>query len=131
MPLPLTVISIIPSSPSKLTITTLLNLNCKRVRTHSPTTLLSAMTSSSSSPLSSTTAVVPAANVQTTASNGKQYLCLLSLVTAGLLDDEMGSDEQEIIEMIHLIVDVDQRTVCSEDFGGEHHTVFLVIVGRR
>ena len=71
-------------SPSKLTITTLLNLNCKRVRTHSPTTLLSEMTSSSSSP-PSTTAVVPIANVETNTTNNKQYLCLFSLITAGLL----------------------------------------------
>ena len=69
--------------------------------------------------------MVPTANVQTTASNGKQYLCLLSLVTAGLLDDEMGSDEQEIIEMISLIVDVDQKTVRSEDSLYTSHLVFL------
>jgi epithelial splicing regulatory protein 1/2 len=30
-------------------------------------------------------------------------------MTAGLLDEGMGSDEQEIIEMINLIIDVDQR----------------------
>jgi hypothetical protein len=33
-------------------------------------------------------------------------------MTAGLLDEGMGSDEQEIIEMINLIIDVDQRKVC-------------------
>jgi hypothetical protein len=66
--------------------------------------------SSSSSP--STTAVVPIANVETNTTNNKQYLCLFSLITAGLLDEDMGSDEQEIIEMINLIIDVDQRKVC-------------------
>ena len=66
----------------------------------------------SSSPLlPSTTAVVPIANVETNTTNNKQYLCLFSLITAGLLDDDIGSDEQEIIEMINLIIDVDQRQV--------------------
>ncbi len=110
MSLPPTSISLISSVLLKLTITTLLNLNCKRVRTHSPTTLLSAMTSSSSSP-PSTTAVVPIANVETNTYANKQYLCLFSLMTAGLLDEAMGSDEQEIIEMINLIIDVEQRKV--------------------
>jgi hypothetical protein len=32
-------------------------------------------------------------------------------MTAGLLDEAMGSDEQEIIEMINLIIDVEQRKV--------------------
>lgn len=110
--LPPIIISPVSSLPSQLTITTLLNLNCKRVRTHSPTTLLSAMTSSSSSP-PSTTAVVQIANVETNTYNNKQYLCLFSLITAGLLDQDMGSDEQEIIEMINIIIDVDQRKVCA------------------
>ncbi|UJR28830.1 hypothetical protein I4U23_010054 [Adineta vaga] len=64
---------------------------------------------SSSSILPSTTAVVPKANVETNSTKTKQYLCLFSVITAGLLDDDMGSDEQEIIEMICLIIDVDQR----------------------
>ncbi len=68
------------------------------------------MTSSSSSP-PSTTAVVPIANVETNTCANKQYLCLFSLMTAGLLDEAMGSDEQEIIEMINLIIDVEQRKV--------------------
>lgn len=110
MSLPPTIISLISSVPSKLTITTLLNLNCKRVRTHSPSTLLSSMTSSSSSP-PSTTAVVQIANVETNTYHKKQYLCLFSVITAGLLDEDIGSDEQEIIEMINLIIDVDQRKV--------------------
>ena len=69
------------------------------------------MTSSSSSP-PSTTAVVPIANVEANTYANKQYLCLFSLMTAGLLEEGMGSDEQEIIEMINLIIDVDQRKVC-------------------
>jgi hypothetical protein len=55
--------------------------------------------------------VVPIANVETNTYTNKQYLCLFSLITAGLLDEAMGSDEQEIIEMINLIIDVDQRKV--------------------
>ena len=102
--------TIISFSPSKLTITTLLNLNCKRVRTHSPSTLLAAMTSSSSSSPPSTTAVGSLANVQSSSST-REYLCLFSLVTAGLLDDELGSDEQEIIQMINLILDAETRMV--------------------
>ncbi len=70
------------------------------------------MTSSSSSLSPSTTAVVPIANVETDTYPNKQYLCLFSLITAGLLDEDMGSDEQEVIEMINLIIDVDQRKVC-------------------
>ena len=97
-------------SLSKLTITTLFNLNCKRIRTHSPTTLLSAMTSSSSL-LPSTTAVVPIANVETRPTKNKQYLCLFSVITAGLLDEDIGSDEQEIIEIVNVIIDVDQKQV--------------------
>ena len=65
------------------------------------------MTSSSSSP-PLTTAVVPIANVETNSTANKQYLCLFSLITAGLLGEDMGSDEQEIIEMINLIIDVNQ-----------------------
>jgi hypothetical protein len=91
---------------AKLTITALLNPICKRVRTYSPATLLSSMTSSS------TITVVPIANVETNTANNKQYLCLFHVITAGLLDESMGSDEQEIIEMIHLIIDVDQKKVC-------------------
>ncbi|CAF4762984.1 unnamed protein product [Rotaria sp. Silwood1] len=71
------------------------------------------MTSSSSLP-PLTTAVVPIANVETnTDDNNKQYLCLFSLITAGLLDEDMGSDEQEIIEMIYLIIDTEQRKMVN------------------
>jgi hypothetical protein len=56
--------------------------------------------------------VVPIANVETnTENNNKQYLCLFHVITSGLLDENIGSDEQEIIEMIHLIIDVDQKKV--------------------
>ncbi|CAF1230717.1 unnamed protein product [Adineta ricciae] len=67
------------------------------------------MTSSSSSLLPSTTAVVPIANVETKSTKNRQYLCLLSVITAGLLDEDIGSDEQEIIEIVNLIIDVDQK----------------------
>ncbi|CAF4135940.1 unnamed protein product, partial [Rotaria magnacalcarata] len=70
------------------------------------------MTSSSSSP-PLTTAVVPIANVEINNDNNKQYLCLFSLITAGLLDQDMGSDEQEIVEMIYLIIDADQRKTVT------------------
>lgn len=40
-----------------------------------------------------------------------QYLCLFHLITAGLFDDQLGSDEQEIIEMIYLIIDIEQNKV--------------------
>ena len=73
------------------------------------------MTSSSSSP-PSTTAVVPIANVELNTYTNKQYLCLFSLITAGLLDEAMGSDEQEIIEMISLVIDVEQRKVWITSF---------------
>ena len=108
-------LSLLSSVSLKLTITTLLNLNCKRVRTHSPTTLLSSMTSSSSSP-PSTTAVVSSANIETNTYSHKQYLSLCSIITAGLLNDDLGTDEQEIIEMVNLIIDVDERKV---GFSGE------------
>jgi hypothetical protein len=65
--------------------------------------------SSSSSP--STTAVVPIANVETNTDHNKQYLCLFSVLTAGLLDENMGSDEQEMIEMINVIIDVENKKV--------------------
>ena len=76
------------------------------------------MTSSSPLPPSTTTAVVPLANVQTKYDHhaNKQYLCLFSVITAGLLDDDLGSDEQEIIEMINLIMDVDTRKVRDKHF---------------
>jgi hypothetical protein len=48
--------------------------------------------------------------------NQKQYLCLFSLITAGLLDEDMGSDEQEITEMINLILDVDEKKVSRSIF---------------
>ncbi|CAF1077806.1 unnamed protein product [Rotaria magnacalcarata] len=65
---------------------------------------------SSSSSLASATIVVPLTNVETNIKDtDKQYLCLFYIVTAGLLDDNMGSDEQEIIEMIYLIIDVEQK----------------------
>ncbi len=96
---------------ARLTITALLDPSCKRFRTYSPATLLSSMTSPSSL-LPSITTVVPIANVETyTDNNNKQYLCLFHVITSGLLDENIGSDEQEIIEMIHLIIDVDQKKV--------------------
>jgi hypothetical protein len=54
----------------------------------------------------STTIMAPLAN-----NNHKQYLCLFHLITAGLLDENIGSDEQEIIEMIYLIIDIDRKQV--------------------
>jgi hypothetical protein len=54
----------------------------------------------------STTIVTPLAN------DPKRYLCLFHLITAGFLDENIGSDEQEIIEMIYLIIDIDQKKVC-------------------
>ncbi|CAF1164648.1 unnamed protein product [Rotaria sordida] len=70
---------------------------------------------SSSSSLPSTTTIVPLANVETNTktNNNKQYLCLFYVITAGLLDENMGSDEQEIIEMIHLIIDVDEKKTVA------------------
>jgi hypothetical protein len=61
---------------------------------------------SSSSSLPSTTATIEN-------NTNKQYLCLFHIITAGLLDENLGSDEQEIIEMIYLIIDVDQKKVCQ------------------
>ena len=46
----------------------------------------------------------------------KRYLCLFHLITAGLLDENIGSDEQEIIEMIYLIIDLDQIKVDFSDY---------------
>jgi len=79
--------------------------------------LLFSMTPSSSS-LPSTTTAAPIANVETNTenNNNKQYLCLFHLITAGLLDENLGSDEQEIIEMIYLIIDVDEKKVCLFDY---------------
>jgi hypothetical protein len=59
------------------------------------------------------TTVVPIANVE---NDNKQYLCLFYLITAGLLNENIGSDEEEIIEMIYLIIDVDQKKVCLWKF---------------
>lgn len=42
----------------------------------------------------------------------KQYLCLFHLITSGLLDEHLGSDEHEIIEIIYLIIDIDEKKVC-------------------
>lgn len=51
-------------------------------------------------------------NVETKTENlNKQYLCLFYIITAGSLDETMGSDEQEIIEMIHVIINVDEKKV--------------------
>jgi hypothetical protein len=71
---------------------------------------------SSSSVSSSTTAVVPIANVETNTTHKKQYLCLFHVITSGLLDENIGSDEQEIIEMINLIIDIDEKKVCELEF---------------
>lgn len=46
-----------------------------------------------------------------TGNSPRRYLCLFHLITAGLFDDQLGSDEQEIIEMIYLIIDVEQNKV--------------------
>jgi hypothetical protein len=54
--------------------------------------------------------------VRSLANDPKEYLCLFHVITAGLLDDNIGSDEQEIIEMIYLIIDLDQRKVCLFDY---------------
>ena len=80
---------------------------------------------SSSSP--STTAVVSIANVETNTYANKQYLCLFSLITAGLLDEAMGSDEQEIIEMISLIIDVEQKKVRIGSFELSFGEIRLIV----
>ncbi len=49
------------------------------------------------------------ANAET---NTGKYLCLFHVITAGLLDENLGSDEQEIIEMIYLIIDINEKKVC-------------------
>jgi hypothetical protein len=64
-------------------------------------------------PSPTTTTVVPIPNVE---NDNKQYLCLFYLITAGLLNENIGSDEEEIIEMIYLIIDVDQKKVCLWKF---------------
>ena len=46
----------------------------------------------------------------------KRYLCLFHLITAGLLDENIGSDEQEIVEMIYLIIDLDQIKVDFRNY---------------
>ncbi len=66
-----------------------------------------------SSVLPSPRTVVPIVNVE---NDNKQYLCLFYLITAGLLNENIGSDEEEIIEMIYLIIDVDQKKVCLWKF---------------
>ena len=96
-----------------MTITALLNLNCKRVRTHSPTTLLSSLMSSPSSSSLLKTAVVPPANGTTNPQQQKHYLCLFQLITAGSAEENLGSDEQEIIEMAYLIIDAETKQVSD------------------
>ena len=66
---------------------------------------------SSSFPSSSTTAVGSLANGQMVIDQGKNYLCCFSVITGGQLDDTLGSDEAEIIEMINIIIDVNNRKV--------------------
>lgn len=44
---------------------------------------------------------------------GRQYLCVFDALTAGSTEDDIGSDEEEIISLIHLIIDVEQAKVRS------------------
>ena len=74
------------------------------------------MTSSSSSSPSTTAVAAPPANVPSNSEQkNKHYLCLFQVLTAGLLGDSMGSDEHEIIEMIHLVIDINERKVSLVD----------------
>ena len=50
------------------------------------------------------------------ATNSKSYLCLFHLITAGLLDDNLGLDEQDIIEICFLIIDIQEKKVCAYRF---------------
>jgi hypothetical protein len=63
-----------------------------------------------------TSSSIPLSSITNIEINNKQYLCLFHVITAGLLDENIGSDEQEIIEMIYLIIDVDQKKVCLLDY---------------
>ena len=74
----------------------------------------SMMSSSSSLPL--TTGVVSIANAANSSLQPKEYLCLFHLMTSGLLEENLGSDEEEILEMIYLIMDVQAKEVSQCSF---------------
>lgn len=47
---------------------------------------------------------------------GPHHVCILYVTTAGLQGPLMGSDEQEIVLLIYVIVDVIQNKVRNMDF---------------
>lgn len=60
---------------------------------------------------------MPAPEASTDEQN--EYLCLFHLITAGLLEESLGSDEQEIIEMIFLIIDAKEKRVSETNDGDD------------
>lgn len=47
---------------------------------------------------------------------GPQHICVVYVATAGLQGPLMGSDEQEIVLLIYVIIDAVQKKVRSEIF---------------
>lgn len=45
---------------------------------------------------------------------GPQHICVVYVATAGLQGPLMGSDEQEIVLLIYVIIDAVQQKVSSE-----------------
>lgn len=43
---------------------------------------------------------------------GPQHICVVYVATAGLQGPLMGSDEQEIVLLIYVIIDAVQKKVC-------------------
>ena len=61
----------------------------------------------------SSTNIIPLSDIKTNIENNhKQYLCLFHVIIAGLLDEDMDCDEQEIIEMVYLVIDVNEKKIC-------------------
>lgn len=48
---------------------------------------------------------------------GPQHICVVYVATAGLQGPLMGSDEQEIVLLIYVIIDAVQKKVSSNSIG--------------
>lgn len=51
---------------------------------------------------------------------GSRYLCVLYVATAGQQGQRLGSDEEEVVLLIYVVIDVALNKVSAHAFGCDH-----------
>lgn len=54
---------------------------------------------------------------------GPHHICVVYVATAGVQGNLLGSDEQEIVLLIYIIIDVVQNKVCVLSYSQSNATV--------